>query len=405
LVDSESPATIEGKLGDQSYVFQNGWATSTIAENPGSGAGNDTLNFDAIAEDLTFTVKRDGSVRVVASGGNSLTAHSIESLVGGRGNNSYQIESGATLDGSLIGGSAAQGKVNKLIYLGTSTATVTYTGVDNATRFNGSASRLGRFENIHQVEGTAGSVTFLGSQINGVDNVLTGGSKNDVITGGNSGNNTLAGAVGNDVLLGGIANDLISGGQGDDTLTGGEGNDQLDGGTGNDTYVFGAEWGADKISEQTSGGTDVLDFSSVAVPLSFSINSDSAGNNPGVRVTDFPAGFGETGPLVFLGDITGPTSADLTSDELVFTLKSGEGAKERRPRLQCLRLLTRQQQHRRLRSKSMSLGLMVGSFLAPTRAVRSRSGATRTIRKAAELPTRYFSTPPLPMRRTPPVRN
>ena len=53
--------------------------------------------------------------------------------------------------------------------------------------------------------------------------------------------------------------DSLSGSSLDDTLAGGEGNDNLRGGLGYDTYVFGASWGADTITDRDVGGKLIFD--------------------------------------------------------------------------------------------------------------------------------------------------
>ena len=61
----------------------------------------------------------------------------------------------------------------------------------------------------------------------------------------------LNGAGGNDTLVGndGIRINCLNGGAGDDILIGGAGNDLMNGGINNDTFVFGAGFGADTISQ------------------------------------------------------------------------------------------------------------------------------------------------------------
>jgi Ca2+-binding RTX toxin-like protein len=72
------------------------------------------------------------------------------------------------------------------------------------------------------------------------------------MTGGN-GNDTLSGGNGNDNLSGGAGNDTLDGGNGNDRLAGGTGNDILTGGNGNDTFVFGASFGHDTVTDLHSG--------------------------------------------------------------------------------------------------------------------------------------------------------
>lgn len=77
-----------------------------------------------------------------------------------------------------------------------------------------------------------------------------GGDGNDRVT-GNALANDLRGARGNDALNGGGGNDRLTGGTGIDSLTGLFGNDTLIGGGQADSFVFGANFGRDRIADFT----------------------------------------------------------------------------------------------------------------------------------------------------------
>lgn len=87
----------------------------------------------------------------------------------------------------------------------------------------------------------------------------TGSDGNDTII-GNDAQNFLRGGNGADVLRGGRGNDTLSGNSGDDFLSGDEGDDALQGSSGSDTYLWGAGFGMDVISESggATAGTDTL---------------------------------------------------------------------------------------------------------------------------------------------------
>jgi VCBS repeat-containing protein len=96
--------------------------------------------------------------------------------------------------------------------------------------------------------------------------VLTGTTLDEYIAGGNA-DDTLYGVDGADKLHGGNGKDLLYGGQGQDllfgengadVLDGGIGNDTLSGGNGPDTFVFGANFGADVVTDFDN--TDTLKF-------------------------------------------------------------------------------------------------------------------------------------------------
>ena len=88
-----------------------------------------------------------------------------------------------------------------------------------------------------------------GNFINGVADLMIGGSQGD----------TLSGNKGDDVLIGGAGND---------TLEGGEGNDILIGGTGNDTYIYNSGDGNDTILDADGVGRILYRFGGATIQLS-----------------------------------------------------------------------------------------------------------------------------------------
>ena len=64
---------------------------------------------------------------------------------------------------------------------------------------------------------------------------------------GLAGNDRLYGSYGDDILEGGDGDDILRGEDGRDILIGGGGNDTLDGGTGQAVFIFGKDFGQDKI--------------------------------------------------------------------------------------------------------------------------------------------------------------
>ena len=61
------------------------------------------------------------------------------------------------------------------------------------------------------------------------------------------------GGSGNDALIGNFKNNVLDGGAGNDILRGYMGNDRLTGGAGNDTFIFGARFGHDVITDFNNG--------------------------------------------------------------------------------------------------------------------------------------------------------
>jgi Ca2+-binding RTX toxin-like protein len=84
-------------------------------------------------------------------------------------------------------------------------------------------------------------------------------------------NNGLYGTGGNDSITlasagkfdGEAGNDTIYGTTGMDTLLGGTGNDIMNGGAGNDSYIFRCGDGQDSITNNNSGGHDLLSFADI----------------------------------------------------------------------------------------------------------------------------------------------
>lgn len=93
--------------------------------------------------------------------------------------------------------------------------------------------------------------------VDGSDN-LNGGAGTDQLLGGN-GNDQLFGDGGNDILDGGVSNDRVTGGASNDTMTGG---------TGNDIFVFGPNFGNDRITDfdaNPAGGQDLLNIAALGI--------------------------------------------------------------------------------------------------------------------------------------------
>ncbi len=90
----------------------------------------------------------------------------------------------------------------------------------------------------------------------GADSIW-GGAGNDLIDGG-AGNDQLYGDLGVDILQGGEGADFLFGGAGADRLMGGAGADVLTGGLDRDTFVFMNGDGADRITDFSVRGKEIL---------------------------------------------------------------------------------------------------------------------------------------------------
>ena len=114
-------------------------------------------------------------------------------------------------------------------------------------------SRTDAAATINLQTGRASSLDIGADRLSGIENVV-GGSGADIITGDRLAN----------LLSGRNGNDTISAGAGNDTLVGGAGNDLLSGGLGDDTFVFTFKFGADRVTDFTTGTAtihDTLDLS------------------------------------------------------------------------------------------------------------------------------------------------
>ena len=109
------------------------------------------------------------------------------------------------------------------------------------------------------------------------DDRLEGGPGGDRLYGG-SGNNVLLGGEGNDRLIGGSGDDRLEGGDGNDRLEGGLGNDNLFGGDGADEFVFGRNFGDDKIFDYNED-IDLLTFDSLSIISSSRVDGQTVYTN------------------------------------------------------------------------------------------------------------------------------
>lgn len=115
-----------------------------------------------------------------------------------------------------------------------------------------------------QIDGGDGADQVKGGS--GADRLI-GGAGDDRIT-GNAGRDHIFGGQGDDQIDGGVGRDLIHGGSGADRMDGGGDNDRFWGGDGADTFVFGANFGFDRIYD-FADGIDLIDLSGIASVTGF----------------------------------------------------------------------------------------------------------------------------------------
>ncbi|MEM1428170.1 MAG: M10 family metallopeptidase [Pseudomonadota bacterium] len=221
-------------------------AVGTVIEHAVTGAGDDTITGNAVANRLTGN---DGDDTLIGGGGN-------DKLYGGAGLNN--LDGGAGKD-ELYGGSGQE-----TLDGGEDADVISGAGGKDRILGGEGADELNGDNGNDQIFGEAGADLIFGGigndQIrgnNGADD-LFGDGGNDDIRGGR-GNNSLDGGDGNDSLRGGSGSDTLLGGDGTDTLNGRGGADLLDGGTG--TSVLKGGGGKDTFRIDADATlVEILDF-------------------------------------------------------------------------------------------------------------------------------------------------
>ena len=199
----------------------------------------------------TLTAGTAAAITLEGRGGNDL-------LVGGSDSDVFD---GGAGDDSLVGG----GGENTYVFAGSDNLgsdTINESSIDSSaldfSGFGGPATINLSLSTAQFVK--SGTLTLNLSNGGVIENVI-GSDYADVITGNSLANH----------LDGGEGNDTINGGDGSDSLIGGAGADSLAGGSGHDTYVFAVNSGADTVDE-SGGGTDTLDFSTLPTSRALSVN-------------------------------------------------------------------------------------------------------------------------------------
>ncbi len=179
-------------------------------------------------------------------------AFGIESIIGGRGNNTVKLVNGATLEGQVVPGFGGSMNLDYSLYGNSVSAVDLGANLDipigQATYSDNWPDQIASlFPDVTNQWGTADGIGGIGgSYAVSVGKDVIGTEFDDVITGNDFTGNTLQGLGGNDSLSGKSGDDLLVGGPGDDTLDGGagvdvligdDGHDSIVGGPGDDTYL------------------------------------------------------------------------------------------------------------------------------------------------------------------------
>lgn len=191
IIGSAHNDVIEGNA-ENNVINLGGGTNNTVYGSAGSDTiiaqanGTNTLDYSRY-NDSTLSVQINAATGIVTKGSGKtdiFTAGSFTKFVGSSGNDIFTINAKTT----SVDGYAGRDK----LILGTD-MTGSYTINLNAQTITGSSTIS--LHNIHDVQGTSGTYTILGSLTE--DNIIIGGTKNDVFR-GNGGNNTITGGGGTD---------------------------------------------------------------------------------------------------------------------------------------------------------------------------------------------------------------
>ena len=180
----------------------------------------------------------------------SSAASGLEVFFGGDNNDTFVVQSGATLDSDTFNGGNG---VDTLDFsAGAALSSFVRVQLDTSNIVNISLGDQVFLSSIENYIGSAGGSEEIRGDF--VGNILTGGS-------------------GDNKILGRAGNDTIDGGDGDDTLQGDAGFDTIVGGNGNDTIIFTASSDYDNVAG--GNGIDTLDASLGSTAINFNMNTNT----------------------------------------------------------------------------------------------------------------------------------
>ncbi len=275
--------------GDDKYFFSDGWGDDDVIDGAGHGVNGDTLDFSGVTDantTLTFTITgTDGSLTVEDGNGNSMTAMNIENLIGGNGDNSFIFDDGASLPGSINGG--------------TGSAILDYSNYSTSVTVDlslGTAAGTSGISNIQNVTGGSGADVITGDDNS---NILTGGGGNDVLTGG-ADDDTLK------VILQDGNTVAVNGGEGSDTLT-------VDASGNTPTFQLNNI----SVNEAIVNYNDETEDVSV-INVALSENDREAIKEVLLGMVDLGTTLSDTGDFAKIMPLTGNTLGDLIDADAVF---------------------------------------------------------------------------------------
>lgn len=204
----------------------------------------------------TYVGTSGDDVLVGGGVGDSLNGRvGADSMTGGGGNDVYFVDNAGDTVVEVGGEGDDRVYVTGTWVLGVNQSVETllvYSDAGAKVTGNNLANRIYGRGGLDELNGGGGDDLIYGR--NG-DDILSGGTGIDTLW-GEDGDDTLNGDDGADELNGGVGDDHLDGGDGADRLDGGTGADEMRGGLGNDVYFVENE--ADTVTEDVSGGTDVV---------------------------------------------------------------------------------------------------------------------------------------------------
>jgi Ca2+-binding RTX toxin-like protein len=260
------PVTVDLANTRAQTIGSYGRDTLVSIENIISGAGNDTLRGNAVANVLSGG---DGNDLLDGRAGND-TLHGgdgTDTILGGDGDDLITTE-GLAVSSDIVDGGLG---IDTLDYSGLTLA-LGAAGLTLDLRLTTPQETFAAgYDTISNIENIIGSLR--NDLLNGSDvaNTLNGGAGDDVIY-GNGGDDFLNGSTGSDRLFGGDGNDVLNGGAfggiaGEwDTLTGGAGADRFVFDSANSSLFAAAPAQPDRITDFSTIEGDKLDIHGVFAP-------------------------------------------------------------------------------------------------------------------------------------------
>ena len=270
-ISGTQTASLFGNAGADVFNFGNNAVLNGVID---AGADTDVINFSAYAAGIKLVLTMlgidgfNGTTPVITGG-----FKNINSLIGSTGTDTLTgLNATAVFD--LSAGTYTSGNL------------LTFTAIENLVGGSGADKFLINAMVSFNLKGGSGSDEFVFSNTNQLTGSIDGGSGTDTLNysaytdpvTANFGSHIATAVTGSisrvENFIGSSSySNIVYGDDNDNVLVGGHSNDILIGGKGNDTYVFGDNWGVDKIIELPGEGNDTFDFTGETLsPLTFTFN-------------------------------------------------------------------------------------------------------------------------------------